>query len=203
MCVGFDLDMTLIDPREGMVEVIDALAADFGLPLDSAGFAARLGPPLAIGLRNVGAPEERIPELVPRFRQLYPDVVVPRTRAMPGAFAAIAAVRDAGGSLIVVTGKYLPSAELHVRALGIEVDAVIGELFSDTKATALLEHGASIYVGDHVGDVRGAQRAGAVAVAVPSGPCSADELADAGADVVLSSLDDFPAWLSEHRAIAS
>ncbi len=195
--------MTLIDPREGMVDVVDALAADFGLPLDSAGFAARLGPPLAIGLRNAGAPEERIPELVPRFRQLYPDVVVPRTHAMPGALAAIAAVRDVGGSVIVVTGKYLPSAELHVRALGIEVDAVIGELFSDTKATALVEHGASIYVGDHVGDVRGARRAGAVSVAVPSGPCSADELADAGADVVLNSLDDFPAWLSEHRAIAS
>lgn len=192
--------MTLIDPREGMVEIIDALAADSGLPLDAAGFAARLGPPLAIGLRDAGAPEQRIPELVPRFRQLYPDVVVPRTRVMPGALAAIATVRDAGGSVVVVTGKYQPSAELHLRTLGVEVDAVIGELFSDTKATALVEHGASIYVGDHVGDVRGARRAGAVAVAVASGPCDADELADAGADVVLTSLDDFPAWFSEHRA---
>ncbi|MPY77208.1 MAG: HAD hydrolase-like protein [Actinophytocola sp.] len=142
------------------------------------------------------------PELVPRFRELYPDVVVPRTRPMPGALAAVASVRDAGGSVIVVTGKYQPSAELHLRALGIEVDAIVGELFSDTKATALVEHGASIYVGDHVGDVRGAQRAGAVSVAVASGPCGAGELADAGADVVLASLDDFPAWFGEHRAPA-
>ncbi|GAA5111785.1 HAD family hydrolase [Haloechinothrix salitolerans] len=193
--------MTLIDPRDGMVEIIDALATDTGLPLDSAGFAARLGPPLAIGLRDAGAPEDRIPELVPRFRQLYPDVVVPGTRPMPGALAAIAAVREAGGAVIVVTGKYQPSAELHLRALGVEVDAVIGELFSDTKATALVDYGVSVYVGDHVGDVRGARRAGAVSVAVASGPCGADELANAGADVVLTSLDDFPAWLSEHRAV--
>ena len=30
--VGFDLDMTLIDPRAGMVEVFDVLAAEIGHP---------------------------------------------------------------------------------------------------------------------------------------------------------------------------
>ncbi len=40
----------------------------------------------------------------------------------------------------------------------------------------------------------GARAADAVAVAVASGPCSVDELAAAGADVVLESLGEFPAW---------
>ncbi|MPY82121.1 MAG: HAD hydrolase-like protein [Actinophytocola sp.] len=199
LCVGFDLDMTLIDPREGMIDAIDALSADAGVALDSAGFAARLGPPLPVGLRAAGAPDDRIPELVTRFRTLYPDVVVPRTVPMPGALAAVASVREAGGSVIVVTGKYQPNAELHLRALGIEADAVAGELFAETKVTALVEHGASIYVGDHVADVHGARHAGAAAVAVASGPCGTDELADAGADVVLTSLDDFPAWFGINR----
>ena len=37
---------------------------------------------------------------------------------------------------------------------------------------------------------------GATAVAVPSGPFSADELRAAGADVVLGSLLELPAWLT-------
>ena len=52
----------------------------------------------------------------------------------------------------------------------------------------------AVYVGDHILDVAGAHAAGAVAVGVVTGPCSADELAEAGADVVLADLTEFPAW---------
>ena len=44
--VGFDLDMTLIDPRAGIVDVFDVLAAETGIPLDGRAFVTRLGPPL-------------------------------------------------------------------------------------------------------------------------------------------------------------
>ena len=44
--IGFDLDMTLIDPRPGMVAVMNALGEESGLPLDGEYFAAHLGPPL-------------------------------------------------------------------------------------------------------------------------------------------------------------
>lgn len=37
---------------------------------------------------------------------------------------------------------------------------------------------------------------GAYAVAVVTGPCSAEELRAAGADVVLADLTEFPAWLA-------
>lgn len=194
VCVGFDLDMTLIDPRPGMVDVVDALAEETGIPLDSVGFADALGPPLYLALRAAGAPEERLGELVPRFRELYPMIVIPRTIALPGAGEAIAAVRDAGGRVVVVTGKYRPNAVLHLAALGFEVDGLVGELWAEQKARALIEHGATVYVGDHLGDVRGARVAGALAVGVPSGPCTSRELLDAGADVVLPSLTGFPSW---------
>lgn len=200
LCVGFDLDMTLIDPRPGMVRVIDALSAEHGLSLDAGGFAEALGPPLGVALRAAGAPEELIPELVPRFRALYPEHVIPRTVALPGAAAALKAVADAGGRTVVVTGKYRPNAIRHLDALGFAVDAVVGELWSEAKAAALIEHGAAIYVGDHLGDVRGAHAAGAVSVAVPSGPCSAQELWDGGAHMVLDSLAEFPGWFARYRA---
>lgn len=194
--MGFDLDMTLIDPRPGMAAVMDALGAEAGLPLDGAYFAAHLGPPLENSLRGFGAPEERIPELVRRFRELYPEVVVPSTIALPGAAEALKAVRAAGGHALVVTGKYGPNARLHVAALGLEVDELVGELWSTGKAVALKEHDARAYVGDHVGDVRGARAAGALAVGVATGPCSRDELVAEGADVVFTSLAEFPEWFA-------
>lgn len=201
LCVGFDLDMTLIDPRPGMVDVVEALGVDAGITLDAEGFAEALGPPLHVALLAAGAPEDRIAELVPRFRALYPKFVIPRTVAMPGAAEAIAAVRDAGGKVIVITGKYRKNAVLHLDELGFAVDAVIGELWAEAKAVALRENHATVYVGDHLGDMRGAQAAGATAVGVTSGPCSRQELLDAGADIVLPGLTGFPAWLADRQAL--
>ncbi len=40
---------------------------------------------------------------------------------------------------------------------------------------------------------------GARSVAVASGPCSAEELRAAGADVVLTDLTGFPEWLAGYR----
>lgn len=196
LTIGFDLDMTLIDPRPGMVEVMAALSAECGIELDGEYFAANLGPPLGDVLRTLGVPEERVDELVWRFRALYPDIVVPATVALPGAAVSLAAVREQGARSLVVTGKYAPNADLHLRALGWRVDELVGELWSRQKADALVRHGASVFVGDHVGDVLGAVAAGAVAVGVTTGPCDADELRAAGADVVLPGLDAFPEWLA-------
>ncbi|MEU4666523.1 HAD hydrolase-like protein [Amycolatopsis sp. NPDC023774] len=194
--VGFDLDMTLIDPRPGMVAAMNALGAESGLALDGEHFAANLGPPLDDILRGFEAPEERIPGLVDRFRALYPGLVVPSTVALPGAAEALKAVRAAGGRTLVVTGKYGPNARLHVEALGLEVDELVGELWSTQKAVALKEYGAQAYVGDHLGDVRGARAAGALAVGVTTGPCTKEELLAEGADVVFGSLTQFPEWFA-------
>ncbi|MBB5956529.1 phosphoglycolate phosphatase [Saccharothrix tamanrassetensis] len=200
LTVGFDLDMTLIDPRPGMAAVMDAVAAESGYPLDGAHFAANLGPPLDMIYRDFGVAEEDIPDLIARFRQLYPAIVIPATVALPGAAQSLATVRELGGSTVVVTGKYRANAALHLAAFGWEVDHLFGELWSTGKAEALKAQGAAAYVGDHVGDVRGARAAGAVAVAVVSGPCSAVELREEGADVVFSSLEEFPDWLRENAA---
>ncbi|GAA1199128.1 phosphoglycolate phosphatase [Prauserella alba] len=194
-CVGFDLDMTLIDPRPGMVAAMNRLGEDNDLPLDGEHFAAHLGPPLDQSLRGFGAPEDRIPDLITQFRTNYPDIVIPRTVALPGATESLRAVRELGATTLVVTGKYGPNADLHVKSLDLPVDRLVGDLWSTGKAEALIEHGATVYVGDHIGDMHGARAAGAVAVGVLTGPCSRDELVEAGAEVVLGSLTELPGWL--------
>ncbi|MBH0780797.1 HAD family hydrolase [Nocardia bovistercoris] len=196
--VGFDLDMTLIDSRPGVAKAIDQVGAEFGLPLDGQLFATRLGPPLAQLLTEIGAPVDLVPALTKRYRELYPSIV-PHIVALPGAEAALAAVRDRGGRVLVVTGKHEPHARLHIDALDWKIDALVGDLWSAGKADALRTHGAGIFVGDHAGDMIGAKAADSYAVGVTTGPCDADELRTAGADVILPDLTDFPRWLADHR----
>ena len=47
-------------------------------------------------------------------------------------------------------------------------------------------------------DVEGAHAAGAVSVSVTTGGCTEQELREAGTDVVLADLSEFPDWLTEH-----
>ncbi|MEU1558368.1 haloacid dehalogenase-like hydrolase [Streptomyces scabiei] len=198
LTVGFDLDMTLIDSRPGIHACYEALAARTGTYIDADLAITRLGPPLADELA-CWFPAADIPAMAELYRAMYPAIAIAATPAMPGAPEAIAAVRAAGGRAIVVTAKYEPNAKLHLEHLGIEPDVVVGDLWAEAKAAALREHGASVYVGDHTGDVRGARTAQAYAVAVATGPCDERELREAGADVVLADLTAFPAWLTGHH----
>lgn len=201
--VGFDLDMTLIDPRPGMAAVMNEVGARTGYALDGEKFASNLGPPLDMIYREMGVPEEEVPDLVSLFRALYPEVVIPSTVALPGAAMALQCVRELGGSTMVVTGKYRKNAALHLEAMGWEVDHLYGELWATGKAESLKLHGAAVYVGDHIGDMRGAAGAGALGVGVVTGPCSRAELTEAGAAVVLEDLREFPEWLRTSSGVLS
>ncbi|MER5964898.1 haloacid dehalogenase-like hydrolase [Streptomyces sp. NPDC002057] len=197
--VGFDLDLTLIDTRPGIKAAWEAFSAETGVPVDADLVVSRLGPPLEHEMAY-WVPEALVPEMVARYRALYPAYAIEPSAPMPGARDAIRAVREAGGRTIVVTAKNGPHAELHLAHLGIEPDAVVGGLWAEGKAEALRAHGAQVYVGDHVGDVRGAAAANALSVAVATGPCAPEELKEAGADVVLTDLTDFRPWWEGYLA---
>ena len=195
--VGFDLDMTLLDSRAGIRAALDALSRETGVRIDSSAADGRLGPPHQEELAHWFAPDE-VDRAVSRYLQIYPEHAVEESTAMPGAAEALAAVRRHRGRSVVVTAKHTPNADLHMAHLGFDVDEVVGGLWGEDKGPALAERGAAVYVGDHVLDVAGAQAAGITSVAVATGPCSAEELSEAGADVVLPDLRAFPAWLDKH-----
>lgn len=199
LTVGFDLDMTLIDSRAGIAATYRALSAETGVPIDDALVVSRIGPPLEEELAH-WFPAEEVAAAGDRYRALYPDHAIAPSTALPGARESVDEVRVLGGRAIVVTAKYEPNAKLHLAHLGLEPDSVIGWLWAEAKGEALREQGAQVYVGDHVGDVRGARAAGALSVAVTTGPCGEQELRAAGADVVLADLTEFPAWLRAFEA---
>lgn len=190
--------MTLIDSRLGIKAAYERLSAETGVPIDVELAISRLGPPLEEELAQ-WFPLDQVALMGDLYRAFYPDVAITPTLAMPGARESIDAVHAQGGRVIVVTAKHEPNAKRHLGHLGLEPDVVVGWLWAEAKGEALREYGASIYVGDHVGDVRGAQVAQALSVTVPTGPCQRAELLAAGADVVLDDLTFFPRWLDHYR----
>jgi len=197
LVIGFDLDMTLIDTVHGFIATLDALGAELGVEFPSAEMSNKLGPPLDQMLEPY-LPADEIPAAAELFRSLYPTHAVPAVPALPGVVEALAAVRAQHGRILLVTGKYEPNAQLHVDKLALDVDSVHGWVWGEAKGAVLREHGASIYVGDHIHDVEGAKAAGAFSVSVLTGGCTREELLEAGTDVVLTDLREFPTWLDEH-----
>jgi phosphoglycolate phosphatase len=206
LVVGFDLDMTLIDSRQGIAEVYRMLADETGVPIDADLAASRLGPPLETELAE-WFPAADVPAMAARYREIYRSDAIPRTPYLPGAPEAVDAVHALGGRVIVITSKFTGNAHAHVDHLGLRADEVVGSAHGEGKRDALLRFGAGWYVGDHVADMRSARAAdaiepelGLVAVGVTTGPCDATELMAAGADIVLPDLWGFPAVLRERES---
>lgn len=202
IAVGFDLDMTLLDTRRGIAATYRELVARTGVPVDVELVVSRLGPPLRDELANWFPPAD-VPAAIELYRSLYPAYAIEPTAVLPGAVAAFSAVREAGGRIAVVTSKLGRLAELHLAHARLEVDAVYGDVFAEGKAPALTDFGATVYVGDHVADMRAGVVAGAYPVGVESGPCSRVELLDAGAAAVIDSLVELPPLLAERGLLPS
>ncbi|HWB36268.1 MAG TPA: ATP-dependent sacrificial sulfur transferase LarE, partial [Rugosimonospora sp.] len=110
---------------------------------------------------------------------------------------AVDAVHAAGGRVVVITAKHPTHARQHLDHLGIAADEVHGGAWAGGKSQALRDTGAGLYVGDHTADAAAARAAGVTAVGVTTGPCPAPDLRTAGAEEVLGSLVEFPAFLQQ------
>ena len=195
LVIGFDLDMTLIDSRVGVREAMVALVAETGAPIDADVVASRLGPPLEQELAE-WVPADQIDPLADRYRELYAELGIAGTLALPGRrerrstrFAL------ACGRTLVVTAKFEQNAWLCLEQTKLDVDDVVGWRHGPQKGETLLEHGASVYVGDTPPDMEAARIAGAVGVAVPTGPSRASSCATRAPTSCSTSLLDFPTWL--------
>jgi len=199
LTVGFDLDLTLVDSHERIINAYIRALGDLGAQVSSEELAPHLGIPLTHTAAAV-APAVDADALVLRYRHYYDEPDAPRTLAMPGAAGALRCVRAAGGRTVVVSAKFTPAVHNALAEAGLTglVDVVYGELFAQDKATALIAEGASIYVGDHPGDMGAARTANAYAVGVTTGANDAAALLAAGADFALPDLDTFVDWLLGH-----
>jgi phosphoglycolate phosphatase len=198
--VGFDLDMTLVDSSAGIAATLQAVLAEVGVEIVPEQAWPYNGLPLVETFEGLAPEADRVVAAA-RYRQLYPRLGVGLTTLLPGAVEAFRAVHAHAGRVLVVSTKVEPAVRAVLRQVGLDrgpqaADEVAGGLFAAEKGVRLAAAGAHVYVGDHPGDVEAARCAGAVSVAVPTGPHSAAELTACGAEVVLPDLTAFPQWLA-------
>ena len=191
--VGFDLDMTLINSRPAILASFGEVARETGTPIDLDAVDRRLGVKLEDELA-FWFPPEQVPAAAGVYRRHYLRLVEPATTVLPGAHEALAAVRAAGQRAVIITAKHLVSAEPSLRATGLVADELFTLVHGPEKAAVLRRLRAVAYVGDTPPDMAAAVQAGARAVGVTTGSFTGEDLAGAGADVVLDSLACFPAW---------
>jgi phosphoglycolate phosphatase len=139
-------------------------------------------------------PADQRPAVAEAYRRHYVRLAERLTTVLPGAREALAAVRAAGQRVVIITAKHPVSVEPSLRGTGLFADEVFTLVHGPEKAAVLRRLNAAAYVGDSPPDMAAAVAAGARAVGVPTGSFTGHQLTDAGADVVLDSLADFPAW---------
>ena len=193
---GFDLDMTLIDSKRAIMASFAGVAADTGVAIDPAGVDSRLGIKLEDELAHWFPPGE-IDDAVRIYRAHYVRLMGPLTQLLPGAAEALAAVRAAGASAVVITAKLERTARLSLDGVGLSADGLFADVHGPEKAAVLIRIGAAVYVGDTPADMAAAVTGGAYPVGVATGSFTGAELRAAGAAAVLSSLTEFPALYRE------
>jgi phosphoglycolate phosphatase len=199
LTVGFDLDLTLVDSQERILSAYIRALRDLGAQVSTEDLVPHLGKPLTHTAAAV-APGVDADALVLRYRHYYDEVDAPRTLPMPGAAESLRSVTAAGGRTVVVSAKLTHAVHSALREAGLAelVDVVYGDLFAEDKAIPLIAEGASIYVGDHPGDMAAAHAANAYAVGITTGANDEHDLEVAGADLALPDLDTFATWLPRH-----
>jgi len=180
--IAFDLDMTLVDSRPVSQRALERLVCEHGAQLDIDTLMTAYGLPLARWL-----PASIDGAL---FRTLQSQDIA-LAMAMPGAGAALAAVRQAGARVVVVTSAPLAIAFGMLRAAGLRVDGLHPDAWGAQKVEPLRAEKCWAFVGDHPDDMLAGRRAGAIAIGVNS-----DTSRPVGAQVELEDLTAFPSWLA-------
>ena len=197
--VGFDLDMTLIDSRPAIMAAFAAVARDTGTHIGPREVDRRLGIKLEDELAFWFAPEG-VPAAADCYRRHYVRLAEQETLALPGAREALEAVRAAGERTAIITAKHPVSVGPSLRAAGLSADELFTYVHGAEKAAVLNSLNAFAYVGDTPADVEAGVSAGVRAIGVTTGSFGAASLREAGAEVVLDSLENFPDWYHGLRA---
>lgn len=209
--VFFDLDGTLIDPRDGIVGSIQYALQALGEPTrDPSSLERFIGPPLAGTFRQLlGSTDgERVQQAIAAYRVRFGASGVFENRLYDGILGALRALGESGRTLFVVTSKpgvYARTIVDH-HGLGGYFRGVYGaELTGERSDKSILiryvldKEGLSardvVMVGDRVHDVVGARENGVACVAVGWGYGSRNELESAGPDAIVESVSELLAWL--------
>lgn len=199
----FDLDGTLTDSGEGILNCAELALRHFGLPIpDRKTLRVFVGPPLHDTFVKFGVPEDKAEEAVAVYRSRYTTVGKFENTPYPGVHAMLQALVDREHTLLVATSKpegmakeimdKFELSQYFQRICGASLDRSRSSK-EDVIAYLLNLNGTAqnmVMVGDTAFDVLGAAAHRIPTVGVSWGYGSVEEMRDAGAIAIANTMDE-------------
>ena len=200
--VLFDLDGTLTDSGEGIINCAALALRHFGLPVPSREeMRVFVGPPLYETCQKFGVPADKTDEAIRVYRSRYIPTGMFENTPYPGVKALLKALKSEGYTLYVATSKPEEMSVTILEKFGLApyFDRICGASTDTSRSTKdaviayLLESSGSkedmVMVGDTKYDVIGAKAHGIPAIGVSWGYGSVEEMVEAGAIGIADSMD--------------
>lgn len=198
----FDLDGTITDSGEGIINCAAFALEHFGLPIPSREeMRVFVGPPLRDTFYKFGVPKDRLDEAVAVYRSRYIPIGKYENHPYPGIEQFLAKLKDKGHRLYIATSKpegmsidilnHFGLAKYFDLIAGATMDGSRDE--KDKVIAYLLEQIGSledaVMVGDTAFDILGAKAHGIPGIGVSWGYGKTADMEDAGAVAIATSID--------------
>jgi phosphoglycolate phosphatase len=200
----FDLDGTLTDSAEGVVNAISHALEKFGIRFSAEELKSLIGPPLQLSFqKKYGFSEEEVQQAITYYREYFREKGIYENRTYPGIPEMLQQLRSGGARLYLATSKPTVFAEIVLKHFKIDcffeyaagsnldgsridkaevIDHVLGKISS-------LKKEETVMVGDREHDIIGAKANGLDSVAVTYGYGPPEELTAAGPTYIVHSVD--------------
>ena len=192
--VLFDLDGTLTDSGEGIINCAIPALEHFGLPIPSREeMRVFVGPPLHETFQRFGVPADKTDEAIQVYRSRYIPTGMFENTPYPGIKELLESLKKNGYTLYVATSKPEEMSVTILERFGLApyFDRICGASVDTSRSTKdaviayLLEQSGAkedmVMVGDTKYDVLGAKAHGIPAIGVSWGYGSVEEMEQAGA----------------------
>lgn len=199
----FDLDGTLTDSGEGIINCATLALRHFGLPIPSyADMRTFVGPPLRDSFIRFGVPADQADEAIRVYRSRYIPTGMFENTPYPGIRELLEKLRAEGYTLYVATSKpeemsvtileKFDLAKYFHRICGASIDS--SRSTKDAVIAYLLESSGAkedmVMVGDTKYDILGAKAHGIPAIGVGWGYGKVEEMEEAGAVGIAETMDE-------------
>jgi len=197
--VFLDLDGTLTDAGPGILNCVSYALEKLQLPPFEGNGSWIVGPALWPTFEKLGVSKENLDHAVALYRERYTDVGWLENSLYEGVLDQLKILKDEGYTLCLATSKPHSYAKKITTFFGISeyMTHEFGSELDGTRSdkTSLLAYGLSVtgalaeeslMIGDRSYDVIGAKNNGIKVVGASYGYCGDTELADAGADAIIS-----------------
>lgn len=201
--IFFDLDGTLTDSGEGIINCATLALEHFGLPVPSREeMGVFVGPPLDKTFMEFGVPADKTQEAIDVFRSRYLVIGKYENHPYPGIHDLLKQLKAQGHRLFVATSKPEQTAVdiLHKFELAAFFEDICGASFdhsrvhkADVLAHLLAKIGGAekaLMVGDTEFDVLGAAAHGIATIGVSWGYGKVDAMEKAGAIAIAHTMDE-------------